>query len=157
MPPSGATRTFQPNRSAIARRRASAADRPDSKVLPLLFTARMLRESGSRSVGLVAPYLCYLRQYSVPTRVAHAAPLVADWIRARVERPILIGPDLESRQWVSEVAESIGAPVVVLEKVRRGDRDKYRREGALLFPRRKPTPPPIVPAVDVSKTDGEIS
>jgi ribose-phosphate pyrophosphokinase len=37
-------------------------DRPDEKVLPLLFAAATAREMGASKVGLVAPYLCYLRQ-----------------------------------------------------------------------------------------------
>jgi ribose-phosphate pyrophosphokinase len=35
---------------------------PDDKFLPLLFLAETLRELGAASVGLVAPYLCYMRQ-----------------------------------------------------------------------------------------------
>ncbi|WP_064609180.1 ribose-phosphate diphosphokinase [Photobacterium sp. J15] len=35
---------------------------PDSKCLHLLFMAETLRELGAASVGLIAPYLCYLRQ-----------------------------------------------------------------------------------------------
>jgi len=37
-------------------------DRPDEKTLPLLMAADTLRELGAGSVGLVAPYLAYLRQ-----------------------------------------------------------------------------------------------
>ncbi len=37
-------------------------DRPDTKFLPLLFAARTARELGARRVGLVAPYLAYMRQ-----------------------------------------------------------------------------------------------
>ena len=37
-------------------------DRPDAKVLPLLFTARTARELGAARVGLIAPYLAYMRQ-----------------------------------------------------------------------------------------------
>lgn len=37
-------------------------DRPDAKLMPLLLTAATARELGARSVGLVAPYLPYLRQ-----------------------------------------------------------------------------------------------
>jgi ribose-phosphate pyrophosphokinase len=36
--------------------------RPDSKILPLLFAADAARQLGARKVGLVAPYLCYMRQ-----------------------------------------------------------------------------------------------
>lgn len=37
-------------------------DRPNAKILPLLFAAATARELGARSVGLIAPYLCYMRQ-----------------------------------------------------------------------------------------------
>ena len=36
---------------------------------------------------------------------------------------MLIGPDQESEQWVRGVAEAVQAPYVILEKIRRGDRD----------------------------------
>jgi len=35
---------------------------PDAKTLALLFAARTARELGARSIGLVAPYLAYMRQ-----------------------------------------------------------------------------------------------
>lgn len=41
----------------------SLAD-PDSKILSLVFAARAARELGAKRVGLVAPYLCYMRQDS---------------------------------------------------------------------------------------------
>ncbi len=61
--------------------------------------------------------------YRVPTRVVRSAPAIAAWIRDNVPRPLLIGPDSESQQWVAEVAHGIGAPFTVLEKTRRGDRN----------------------------------
>jgi len=61
--------------------------------------------------------------YAIPTRIVHAAPLLADWIRAEVENPFLVGPDSESEQWVTDVAERAGAPYLILKKTRRGDRD----------------------------------
>ncbi|MEJ8568830.1 ribose-phosphate pyrophosphokinase [Elongatibacter sediminis] len=61
--------------------------------------------------------------YSIPTRVEHAAPSVASWISKNVDRPVIVGPDLESEQWVSEVAQMADAPFIVLSKKRRGDRD----------------------------------
>lgn len=140
-------------------------DRPDDKILPLLFLAATARELGVRRLGLVAPYLAYMRQdrrfnegegvtslyfarmlsetidwlvtvdphlhrrrslgeiYSIPSAVVHAAPYISSWIRENVERPLLIGPDGESAQWVDAVARDAGAPSLVLEKTRRGDRD----------------------------------
>ena len=61
--------------------------------------------------------------YPIPTRVVHAAEAVAAWIGANVERPLLVGPDEESAQWASDVAERAGAHAIVLDKVRRGDRE----------------------------------
>ncbi len=61
--------------------------------------------------------------YTVPTDTLHAAPLLADWIAAEVDKPLIIGPDEESDQWVSAIATRIGAPYAVLQKVRHGDRN----------------------------------
>lgn len=143
----------------------ASLDRPDDKVLPLLFAAKTARSLGAHSVGLVCPYLPYMRQdrrfkpgeavssahfasivsaafdwlitvdphlhrrsslseiYTIPATVLHAAPLIADWIGQSVKRPLLIGPDAESEQWVAAVARDAGAAHIVLEKVRKGDRN----------------------------------
>lgn len=61
--------------------------------------------------------------YPIPNRNVHAAPAVADWLRQHVQRPVLVGPDEESGQWVTDVASRAGAPWVVLRKTRRGDTD----------------------------------
>jgi ribose-phosphate pyrophosphokinase len=105
-------------------------DNPDPKILPLVFAAATARDLGAASVGLVAPYLPYLRQdcrfepgegvsaryvaallsrtvdwlvtvdphlhriralgevFTIPTRTVHAAPLLADWIRDHITRPL---------------------------------------------------------------------
>lgn len=61
--------------------------------------------------------------YSIPAVCVHAAPAIGAWIRDQVDDPLLIGPDAESRQWVEAAAAVADAPFIVLEKVRRGDRD----------------------------------
>jgi ribose-phosphate pyrophosphokinase len=58
---------------------------------------------------------------TVPADVVHSAPLIAGWLRSRVERPVIVGPDEESAQWVARVAAGVGAPWVVMAKRRRGD------------------------------------
>ena len=140
-------------------------DRPNDKLLQLLFAAATLRELGALRIGLVAPYLAYMRQdtrfnsgesitschvaamlssrfnylvtvdphlhrykslsdiYSIPCATAHAAPLIAAWIRNNVSNPVVIGPDSESKQWVSHVAQEAKAPFIVLAKQRHSDRD----------------------------------
>ncbi|MFN8406329.1 MAG: ribose-phosphate pyrophosphokinase [Sphingobacteriaceae bacterium] len=79
--------------------------------------------------------------YTIPTTVLHAAPIVSNWIRDHVESPLLIGPDSESAQWVSDMADHTKAPFIILEKVRRGDHDvqvsdpqvhKYRNHTPIL-------------------------
>ena len=140
-------------------------DRPDSKALALLYAAAAARDGGARSVGLVAPYLAYMRLdkafhpgeavtsrsfarllseafdwivtvdphlhrfrtldeiYTIPGFTVAAAAPVGEWIRANVDRPVIIGPDEESGQWVEEIARVAGAPSAVLRKTRRGDYD----------------------------------
>lgn len=139
-------------------------EQPDDKFLPLLFLSRQLKQMGARSVGLVSPYLAYMRQdrrfidgealtsrhfaellsnhvdwlvtvdphlhryhsldeiYSVPSRVLHAAPLLAQFVRDEGD-VWLLGPDEESAQWVSVMAETAGVPWAVARKERFGDRD----------------------------------
>lgn len=138
---------------------------PDGMALALRFAAATAREFGAQRVGLIAPYLAYMRQdkrfhpgeavsaplfahfiqesfdwlvtvdphlhrnpelsvlYRIPARRVATAPLVADWIRDEVPDAIVIGPDSESEQWVSDIARRAGIPHQVLSKIRHGDRD----------------------------------
>jgi ribose-phosphate pyrophosphokinase len=59
--------------------------------------------------------------YAIPALALHAAPLLADWIRANVGSALIVGPDAESEQWAAAIAA--GAPSVVLRKTRAGDRE----------------------------------
>ena len=61
--------------------------------------------------------------YTIPSRVVRAAPALSRWIRENVVRPLVIGPDSESEQWVGTVASLANCPHVVLNKSRFGDRD----------------------------------
>lgn len=138
-------------------------DHPDPRFLTLSFLASTARDMGAARVGLVAPYLAYMRQdkrfhdgegltsryfarllsqqfdfiatvdphlhryhalsdvYTIPGKVVHAAPLLAEFIRGQ-DNGFLVGPDEESEQWVSDMASHAGLPWVVGEKVRSGDR-----------------------------------
>jgi len=60
--------------------------------------------------------------YNIPDKVLAAAPLLAAWVAREISDPLLIGPDAESQQWVAQVARLAGAPFVIAEKVRHGDR-----------------------------------
>lgn len=136
---------------------------PGNKILPLVFTCKLLRQMRARSICLVAPYLSYMRQdaefnsgeavtsryfaellsavcdslvtvdphlhrikalsdlYTIPCRVVHSGKLIASWIKQHINSPLIIGPDEESEQWVSSVAEAHGIPSLVLRKKRLGD------------------------------------
>jgi ribose-phosphate pyrophosphokinase len=138
---------------------------PNRSALPLYFAAGTARELGATSVGLVSPYMAYLRQdrrfhageavsaasygrflsgsfdwlvtvdphlhrivsldqvLTIPAVRVSSVPALADWIAAQVPAPAIVGPDSESAQWVSAVAERLGAPFLVLGKTRVGDRD----------------------------------
>lgn len=61
--------------------------------------------------------------YDMPCRVVPAAPVIAAWVRQHVERPLIVGPDSESEQWVSAVARMAGCEYRVLAKTRHGDRE----------------------------------
>ncbi len=61
--------------------------------------------------------------YAIPTKVLHAAGPIASWVKKEVTKPILIGPDTESEQWVAEVAKAAAAPYLILAKTRQGDWD----------------------------------
>ena len=61
--------------------------------------------------------------YGIPSRVAHADDLVAEWIATHVPAPVIVGPDEESEQWAGETAMRVGCPAMVLRKTRLGDRE----------------------------------
>jgi len=161
----------------------ASLDRPNNKLAALIFAAETARELGATKVGLIAPYLAYMRQdrqfhsgdsvtskyfaklissyfdgliaidphlhrwhslsdiYTIPTTVIHATNNIADWIKANISNAILIGPDAESSQWVSEIAKIANLPFLILEKVRKGDSlveisipqiEKYKNQSPIL-------------------------
>lgn len=61
--------------------------------------------------------------YSIPCKVLHASDLISSYISEHISNPLLIGPDAESEQWVSEVAKNANAPFIVLGKTRLGDKE----------------------------------
>ena len=59
--------------------------------------------------------------YSVPAIAATASVAIARWIISNVDRPLIIGPDEESRQWAESIASFAGAQSNILKKRRSGD------------------------------------
>jgi ribose-phosphate pyrophosphokinase len=61
--------------------------------------------------------------YSHEVRLVHVAAELTAWLATHVDRPLIVGPDEESRQWVTAVANLLCAPSVMAYKERHGDRD----------------------------------
>ena len=59
--------------------------------------------------------------YTIPTTVLHATNNIANWIHQHIPKPILIGPDAESEQWVKDIAQQSKSSYLILEKTRKGD------------------------------------
>jgi len=65
-------------------------------------------------------------QEAVPLKqatVLSGAPLLADLIASQRDKPLLVGPDEESAQWVAQAAVRHGFDHGVCHKIRRGDKD----------------------------------
>lgn len=180
-------------------------DRPDEKLMSLVLAASTARELGAARVGLIAPYLAYMRQdtrfnegesvsaiafarlisahfdwivtvdphlhrihrlsdiFSSPAASVSAAPLFADWICREVPNPVVIGPDSESGQWVSALAQKANVPFLTLNKVRRGDRQvqiedvdlsKWRKHTPLLVDDIISTGTTLVASIKLLKANG---
>ncbi len=139
--------------------------RPNSRTLPTLLLASTLRDLSPASLGLITPYLAYMRQdarfrpgegitsryfgalisnhfdwlvtvdphlhrvdtlegtYTIPHTLVSSAEPIARWISEEIHRPLLVGPDEESAQWIAPIATAGGFPTVILEKERTGDFD----------------------------------
>lgn len=77
---------------------------PDSKILPLLFAARTAKEMGAVRVGLVAPYLAYMRQDTrfkpgeaiTSIHFAHLISEAFDWL-------VTVDPHLHRYKTLSEI------------------------------------------------------
>jgi ribose-phosphate pyrophosphokinase len=76
------------------------------------------------SLITIDPHLHRIKSYpkfTAPIKVSHAANHISAWIKKNIVSPILIGPDAESEQWVSEA--KMPSPYIILTKIRHGDRD----------------------------------
>ncbi|MGE3320181.1 MAG: ribose-phosphate diphosphokinase [Candidatus Berkiella sp.] len=60
--------------------------------------------------------------YSIPATALHPYLPICAWLKDHIAKPLLIGPDRESEQWISRIAKLMDAPFVVFDKVRHGDK-----------------------------------
>lgn len=87
-------------------------DRPDDKTLPLLFAAATARDLGAASVGLISPYLAYMRQdRRFQPGEAVTSSTFARIISREVDWLVTIDPHLHRRSALSEIYT---VPAVVL-------------------------------------------
>lgn len=85
---------------------------PDAKILPLLFAAEAARAQGARSVGLVAPYLAYMRQdRAFRSGEACSAQYFAQLLSAHFDWLVTVDPHLHR---VHSLAEIYPIPTAVV-------------------------------------------
>jgi len=79
-------------------------DRPDPKLLPLAFLADAARAQGARRVGLVAPYLAYMRQ-DIQFRPGEAVTsrTFAALLSAQVDWLVTVDPHLHRYRALGEI------------------------------------------------------
>ncbi len=61
----------------------ASLDRPDEKLIPLIFAASALRDLGAEKIILAAPYLCYMRQ----DKAFHDGEAVSQQVLAKILSP----------------------------------------------------------------------
>lgn len=79
-------------------------DRPDAKFLPLAYTAATARELGAKRVGLVAPYLAYMRQdRRFKEGEAVTSACFARLLSAEFDWLVTVDPHLHRRRALDEI------------------------------------------------------
>ncbi len=79
-------------------------DHPDPKVLPLMMAAATARELGAARVGLVAPYLSYMRQdMRFRPGEAISARIFGDWLGHTFDWLVTVDPHLHRYATLAEV------------------------------------------------------
>ena len=77
---------------------------PDRKYLPLVYLAATLRELGATAVGLVAPYLCYMRQdRRFNCGEALTSRLFAERLSREVDWLVTVDPHLHRYRSLAEI------------------------------------------------------
>lgn len=79
-------------------------DRPDDKVLPLLFAAAAARDLKAKRVGLIAPYLAYMRQdHRFQPGEAVTSSYFAKIVSAHFDWLVTVDPHLHRRASLDEI------------------------------------------------------
>jgi ribose-phosphate pyrophosphokinase len=103
----------------------AALDRPNDKLLALLFAAEALRRAGARRLVLLAPYLCYMRQDTAfHAGEAISQKAVGRLIASMVDRVITVDAHLHRTTDIRAVfpgieAENLSAMPAIADALRR--------------------------------------
>jgi len=106
--------------------RQDIANRPGEAVSQRI-VGHMLAELFD-DVITVDPHLHRISRLDQAIPITNAVSLsaggaIGEFLRQRLHKAILLGPDSESEQWVSGIARGIGFDFGVANKIRRGDRE----------------------------------
>jgi ribose-phosphate pyrophosphokinase len=77
----------------------------------------------------------------------HATDVIANFLRQKYEKALLLGPDQESEQWVTRIAKQTGFEYVVASKIRRGD-----NQVEIILPDREYQHQPVILVDDMAST-----
>jgi len=79
-------------------------DRPDSKLLPLMFLSKTLKQLGARKISLIVPYLAYMRQdRRFKSGEAVTSELFAALVSQFADWMVTVDPHLHRRSNLSEI------------------------------------------------------
>jgi ribose-phosphate pyrophosphokinase len=107
----------------------ASLDRPNDKLLAVLFAAEALRRGGARRLVLVAPYLCYMRQDTAfHAGEAISQKVVGRMLAGAVDRVVTLDAHLHRTKDIGDVfpgiaAENLSAMPAVAETLRAGGLD----------------------------------
>ncbi len=88
----------------------TSLDRPNEKLIAILFAAEALRRAGARRLVLVAPYLCYMRQDAAFHRgVAISQRAVGNLLAATVDRIVTVDAHLHRTANLTSIFPGIEA------------------------------------------------
>jgi ribose-phosphate pyrophosphokinase len=104
----------------------ASLDRPNDKLLTILFTAEALRREGARRLVLVAPYLCYMRQDAAFQKgEAISQKVVGRLLAGAVDRVITVDAHLHRTKNIEDVfpgidADDVSAMPAIADALRAG-------------------------------------
>jgi ribose-phosphate pyrophosphokinase len=99
-------------------------DRPDDKIPPLLFASAMVRDLGAAHVGLLAPYLPYMRQDDrFRAGEALTSATFAAWISSQFDWLVTVDPHLHRYPALDAIysleARALNSAPLIAEWIRR--------------------------------------